>query len=353
MAALRAVLRRRGRSAGSCVTWRGLGAPCWVGVAGSCAPRRGGVGVGGGYLACRVEAAWRGLGACWVGVVVSRPVAGSCAPCRGGVEVGGGWALRAALRWVGGRGVACRVGAAVAGCREPCRGGVLGRGRVEMTRVLEGAAMACNVQGLACRVGAARQVGGGRVLGQGRMEVARVHEGAAMACNAQGLACCVGAAWRVGGGGVLGQGRMEVTRVHEGATMACNARVSGKKKKKKKKLILLCWGGVAGWRWWRVASHVGTACRGGDEVARVDEGGAMACNVQGDGEKEKEKKKKRGKHILMHWASSQASLERPDEGWKWEQYWWRGYVAARLSQKIGSSGGLICGVGICVVDKHS
>jgi hypothetical protein len=114
--------------------------PCWVGVAvsrrvalgrrvaGSCAPCRGGVGVGGLGLACRIEAAWRvsGCYTSWDSMADRRRRGVAC-------RVGAAWC------WVDGRGVACRVG--VAGCCEPCRGGVLRWRRVE------GAAMACNVQG--------------------------------------------------------------------------------------------------------------------------------------------------------------------------------------------------------------
>ena len=89
VAALCAVLRRCGGSAGSCATWRGLGM-CWVGVAGSCALCRDGRGWWRLGLACHVEAAWWGLGVCWVGVVVCRWVVGSCAPCQDGMSVAAG-----------------------------------------------------------------------------------------------------------------------------------------------------------------------------------------------------------------------------------------------------------------------
>ncbi|KAH9160156.1 hypothetical protein EDB89DRAFT_1915154 [Lactarius sanguifluus] len=150
VAALRAMLRWRGGSAGSCTMWWGLGM-CWVGVAG-----RGGS-----------AGSWHVLG-------------------RGGdgVGVGGGWALRAALRWRGGSGgvLACRVGSAR----------WVWRGRMEVVRVHEWAAISRVLR----RVGAARWVGGGGVAGQ---DGGGSH--AQMGCNLQGFACHVGAAgwwwWRV------------------------------------------------------------------------------------------------------------------------------------------------------------
>ncbi|KAH9174103.1 hypothetical protein EDB89DRAFT_2152044 [Lactarius sanguifluus] len=185
------------------VTWQGL--PCCGGVTG----RRG--------VARRVGAtwrvggdgvlAWRGVaGRRWrgVGVAVSRRVTGCCAPCRGGVGVGGCW------------GVACRVEGAlrVAGRCTPCWGGGVGwRGVGAGTN---GGGMTCNVQGLACHVGVARRVGGGGVLGRGQ--------------DGGGLRA------RGGGNGLQRSG-------------SC----------------VPCWGGLAGWRWWRVASHVGAACWGGDK----------------------------------------------------------------------------------------
>ncbi|KAH9034433.1 hypothetical protein EDB84DRAFT_1438142 [Lactarius hengduanensis] len=64
-------------------------------------------------------------------------------------------------------------------------------------------------------------------------------------------------------------------------------------------------GGAAGWRWRRVASHVGAGCWGGGRIeVPVHEGAAMACNVQVERENKKEKKKKR-KHILLHWDEAQ------------------------------------------------
>ncbi|KAH9050559.1 hypothetical protein EDB84DRAFT_1433146 [Lactarius hengduanensis] len=64
-------------------TWRGLGAPCWVGVAVSCVPGWGGVGVGGGCPRGGSAGSWHAvLG--W-----------------GGNELAGGRVLRAVSGWRG------------------------------------------------------------------------------------------------------------------------------------------------------------------------------------------------------------------------------------------------------------
>ncbi|KAH9038058.1 hypothetical protein EDB85DRAFT_1888118 [Lactarius pseudohatsudake] len=86
---------------------------------------------------------WRGLGAlCWVGVVVSRRVARSCAPCHGGwwwlgfacsVEVAWqvGGVLRVVLRQHG--------ESAVVGCCVPYWGGVVWQGVASHVRARAGA----------------------------------------------------------------------------------------------------------------------------------------------------------------------------------------------------------------------
>ncbi|KAH9073476.1 hypothetical protein EDB83DRAFT_2312814 [Lactarius deliciosus] len=143
---LRIVLRRHGGSAGSCVTWWGLGV-CWVRVAGRGESAGGGVlravsGWRGGWwqlgLACRVEVAW------WVGRVLACHV-GSARWVGGG---GAGWrgfafsrVLRAMLGWQG--------GLAVAECR----------GRMEVARVHEWPAMS-----KVLRAVLGGRVGGGGVL---------------------------------------------------------------------------------------------------------------------------------------------------------------------------------------------
>ncbi|KAH9158817.1 hypothetical protein EDB89DRAFT_1917375 [Lactarius sanguifluus] len=165
VAALRAMLRWRGGSAGSCTTWRGLGV-------------------------------------CWVGVAVSWRVAGCCAPCRGGVGAGRGWALRATLKGRGGLAGSWRVLGRGGG--ESVGGGVLravlgwrgGRWRLGLACCVEAAWRVGGV--LACRVGSVRWVGGGGVAGQdGGGSRAR------MGCNLQGLVLCWGGevGWRWWGGG--------------------------------------------------------------------------------------------------------------------------------------------------------
>ncbi|KAH9177154.1 hypothetical protein EDB89DRAFT_1902404 [Lactarius sanguifluus] len=171
VAALRAMLRWRGGSAGSCTTWRGLGV-------------------------------------CWVGVAVSWRVAGCCAPCRGGVGAGRGWALRATLKGRGGLAGSWRVlgwgGGSVAGRRGlgvPCWVGEVG------WRWWGGGAgwrwFACT-NGLqspgSCAVLGRR--GGLAVAGwRGRMGVARMHEWAAISRVLRR----VGVARWVGSGGVSEQ----------------------------------------------------------------------------------------------------------------------------------------------------
>ncbi|KAH9168879.1 hypothetical protein EDB89DRAFT_1909081 [Lactarius sanguifluus] len=215
VAALRAMLRWRGGSAGSCTTWRGLGV-------------------------------------CWVGVAVSWRVAGCCAPCWGGVGAGRGWALRATLKGRGGLAGSWRVLGRGGG--ESVGGGVLravlgwrgGRWRLGLACCVEAAWRVGGV--LACRVGSVRWVGGGGVAGQdGGGSRAR------MGCNLQGereakrrktkekliliirpkVLCCVGAARWVGGGGVAGQ-----DGGGSRARMGCNLQG-----------LVLCWGGEVGWRW--------------------------------------------------------------------------------------------------------
>ncbi|KAH9177655.1 hypothetical protein EDB89DRAFT_1902272 [Lactarius sanguifluus] len=135
---------------------------------------------------------------------------------QGGGESVGGGVLRAVSGWRGGwwrLGLVCRIEAAWR------VGGVL-----------------------ACRVGSARLVGGGRVAGQdGGGSRAR------MGCNLQGLAPCWGGevGWRWWG---VGAGWRWLACTNGG--FACRV-------------------GAAGWRWRHVVSHVGAACRGGDEWKRL------------------------------------------------------------------------------------
>ncbi|KAH9162488.1 hypothetical protein EDB89DRAFT_1913217 [Lactarius sanguifluus] len=150
--------------------------------------------------------------------------------------------LRAVLGWRGGwwrLGLVCRVEAAWWGLAR----------RVEVTwrglgmcwvRVVLG--LACHVEVawwvggvLVCHVGSARWVGSGGAGWRG-FTFSRV------------LRAVLG--WQGGLAVAECRGRMEVARVHEWPATS--------------KVLRAVLGG-AGWRWWRVASHVRVACWGGDE----------------------------------------------------------------------------------------
>ncbi|KAH9014997.1 hypothetical protein EDB84DRAFT_1443609 [Lactarius hengduanensis] len=181
---------------------------------------RRGWGRGDGYEAGVVT--WRGL-PCWGGGVL-RATLGR----RGGSAVtgswrGGAWRVGMVLRNVAGR----RGG--VLACRESADGGVL---RSELSGV-------AGQGGVVRRRGAVWRVGGGKALR------------AVLGRHGDGLAVEVLRA---------------VLRRRGGLAVArCWAETNGGGERARGGGNGLQRPGVAGWRWWRAASHVGAACSGGDE----------------------------------------------------------------------------------------